>query len=98
MMSLAMIFSPDDGSTGTLSAIVENSHSEPGQAVLWIEFLVDAEGAGVGVEGAGAVQLGDLADVAQVMYSPFVEHLFERDPSELRVLCCTCADVWWRRS
>ena len=36
------------------------------------EFL---EGAGVGVEGVGAVELGDLADVAQVVIGQFVEHL-----------------------
>ena len=45
--------------------------------------MVGAERASVGVERAGAVEFGDLADVAEVVGGPFVEHLLERDQSEL---------------
>ena len=60
---------------------------------LRIQCLVGAERASVGVEGAGAVEFGDLADVAEVVGGPFVEHLFERDQSELGMLGGACADV-----
>jgi hypothetical protein len=48
---------------------------------LWelrIQVLVGGEGAGVGVEGTGAIEFGDLANVAEVVRGPLVEHLFER--------------------
>src|SRR5262245_57053772 len=65
---------------------------------LRIEILVSAEGAGVGVEGACAVEFGDLADVAEVVRGPLVEHLFECDEAELGVLGGAGADVGRERS
>jgi hypothetical protein len=64
---------------------------------LWMKGLVGGERAGVRVEGAGAVEFGDLADVAEVVRGPFVEHLLERDQAELGMLRGTSAYVWRQR-
>jgi len=53
---------------------------------LRTQGCVNAERAGVWVEGAGAIQLGDLADVSEIVRSPFIEHLLEGDEAELE--CC----------
>ena len=63
-----------------------------------MKCLVSGEGACVGMERAGAVEFGDLADVAEVVGGPLIEHLFKRDEAELGMLGCAGADVGRERS
>ena len=50
------------------------------------------------MESSGTIEFGDLANVAEVVRGPFVEHLFEVDQAELGMLCGACADIGRKRS
>ncbi len=60
--------------------------------------MIGGEGAGVGVEGAGAVEGGELSVVSEGLRGPLVEHLFESDQAELGMLRGAGADVGWESS
>jgi hypothetical protein len=54
---------------------------------FWVGVFL--EGAGVGVEGTGAVKFGDLAEMAEVVGGPLVEHLGQRERAEFGVVAGT---------